>query len=92
MNTTRCGCGKRMSKYARQCAACHTARMTELAAQGRAVVATGKCPDCGSPLAQNFSMTGWYQCVAYPAPSHRKAEFLRLPKCNFQVTIPEVQS
>ena len=59
-------------------------RHEELTAQNRAIVATGKCPDCGAPLVRNMAIAGWYQCAAYPCLQMRKPEFKDLPKCEFQ--------
>lgn len=50
----------------------------------REVVASGKCPICGSPLHRNLAIAGWWQCVAYPCDSHRQPQYRSLPKCEFQ--------
>jgi threonine synthase len=79
---TTCKCGRRMSKYANTCKACHKTRMAELHAEAQAIVATGKCPKCGLPLKRNLAITGWWQCsrcTDYPEP-----EYAQYQKCSFQ--------
>lgn len=46
-------------------------RLEQGRAEVEAVVATGKCPRCGSPLRRNLSMSGWWQCEQLGAPSYR---------------------
>jgi len=46
-------------------------RRTAEQARIRAIVATGKCPLCASPLRRNTSLTGWWQCSQYGAPGFR---------------------
>ncbi len=53
--------------------------------KARAVVATGKCPECGTALVCNSAITGWWQCGAYACEAMRKSEFKGLPPCNFQI-------
>lgn len=53
--------------------------------KARAIVATGKCPDCGTALVSNSAITGWWQCGAYACEAMWKPEFKGLPKCNFQI-------
>jgi hypothetical protein len=53
--------------------------------KARAIVATGKCPECGTALIHNSAITGWWQCGAYASPGLRKPEFRELPKCSFQI-------
>ena len=78
----RCACGRRMNKYANVCSTCHNARMAELHAKNSAIVATGKCPDCGAGLRRNLSMTGWWQCEQLGAETFRKDP--TKPPCSFQ--------
>ena len=40
----------------------HETKMARIHEQGRAVVASGKCPVCGSGLHRNLSFAGWWQC------------------------------
>lgn len=80
----RCACGKRMSRYADRCQSCHAAKMAESIATARRVVATGKCPDCGSPLRRNSALAGWWQCAGYGQPEYRRAEDRAVPHCLFQ--------
>ena len=65
-------------------AAAHDAKMAELLTVARAIVATGKCPDCGSALRRNLSLAGWWQCGRLGADSHRAAEYRGGQACNFQ--------
>lgn len=51
-------------------------------AQTREVVASGKCPDCGSGLRRNLALTGWWQCEQYGAESHRSRP--NDPPCSWQ--------
>jgi hypothetical protein len=51
-------------------------------AHNQAVVATGKCPQCGSPLRRNLAILGWWQCSQYGAVGFR-ADPDR-PACSFQ--------
>ena len=82
---TRCSCGRRMSRNSgiSVCGKCHEARMNELYDAASVVVSTGKCPDCGSSLRRNLSLTGWWQCeqvgaVGFRANADKAA-------CGFQV-------
>ena len=47
------------------------ARTEAAYAEARAIVATGKCPRCGSALKANLSITGWWQCAQYGEPAFR---------------------
>ncbi len=40
----------------------HASRMAAIHEEGRRIVATGRCPECGSGLHRNSSIAGWYQC------------------------------
>lgn len=51
-------------------------------AENRAIVATGKCPDCGAPLRHNSAIRGWWQCSQYGAEGFR-ADSTK-PACPFQ--------
>lgn len=42
--------------------AAHLARMAAIHAEAKAIVASGKCPECGSGLHRNSSLAGWFQC------------------------------
>jgi ribosomal protein L37AE/L43A len=57
-------------------------RIRETQEETRAIVATGKCPQCGRPLRRNWSMTGWWQCVQFGAVGFR--ENSTQPPCNWQ--------
>jgi len=78
----RCKCGKVMSKYAHRCNACDKTFYEGLNKVARAIVQTGKCPDCGSGLRRNLSLAGWWQCEQYGAESFRARP--QEPSCNFQ--------
>lgn len=58
------------------------ARMAAVFAEARALVAAGRCPQCGSALRRNLSMTGWWQCEQYGTVAFRArpAE----PPCSWQ--------
>jgi ssDNA-binding Zn-finger/Zn-ribbon topoisomerase 1 len=62
----------------------HVERMKALKAEASKIVATGKCPECGTGLVRNLALTGWWQCGAYGEPGFRKAEYKDLPHCGFQ--------
>ena len=47
-----------------------------------AIIATGKCPRCGSPLRRNLALTGWWQCSQYGAVGFR-ADSAKDP-CDWQ--------
>lgn len=58
------------------------ARIEQAQAATRAVVATGKCPDCGSGLKRNLALTGWWTCEQRGAVGFRaRAES---PACSWQ--------
>ncbi|GAC1475606.1 MAG: hypothetical protein PVSMB8_00350 [Vulcanimicrobiaceae bacterium] len=88
MTTTKtankCECGKRINQHARQCKACHVAKMMKLQADAAEHVARGTCPHCGTKLVRNLALTGWWQCGAYASADFRKPEFKGLPSCAFQ--------
>ena len=48
----------------------------------RAIVATRKCPHCGSGLRRNLSLTGWWQCEQYGSPTFRARP--SEPGCGWQ--------
>ncbi len=52
--------------------------------EARRIVATGKCPKCGTALKANTSITGWWQCEASINPEFRKPENRTKPPCSFQ--------
>lgn len=62
--------------------AAHRARMEALHATARTIVATGRCPSCGSALRRNLSLAGWWQCEQYGAIGFRKDA--TRPACSFQ--------
>ena len=48
----------------------------------RRIVATGRCPRCGSGIRRNNSITGWWQSEQYGAPQFRaRADD---PDCSWQ--------
>ena len=62
-------------------------------AQLRAIVATGRCPQCRAPLVRNITLAGWWQCAGSGAPGFRGAfdgtgrghpEYDALPACAWQ--------
>ncbi len=62
----------------------HVERMAALHATAKAIVATGHCPECGTPLRRNLSIAGWWQCDALGVPAFRRPEHRNLPECSFQ--------
>ena len=57
-------------------------RMDKIHTEAKAIVAVGKCPDCGRALKRNLSMSGWWQCEQYGSKQFR-AEPAK-PSCDFQ--------
>jgi len=57
-------------------------RMAAAKAEARAVVSSGKCPDCGAPLRRNLSLAGWWQCSQYGAVGFRADS--NKPACGWQ--------
>lgn len=60
----------------------HEARMDAIHAEVQAVVAKGECPQCGSGLRRNSSITGWWQCEQYGAEGFRARA--ADPPCSWQ--------
>ncbi len=58
------------------------ARIEAAQAETRAVVASGKCPCCGSGIRRNLSIAGWHQCEQYGAEGFRKDS--TKPPCSWQ--------
>ena len=81
----RCECGKVMSKYGRKCNACHEARMNEVFAQGAAIVAGGKCPQCGSGLRTSSALPGWWTCEQRGSADFRARAWD--PACSFDCSV-----
>lgn len=63
----------------------HADKMAALKAKAQAIVATGKCPECGTALRQNLALAGWWQCDAFGEPRFRRPENRDKPACHFQV-------
>ena len=57
-------------------------RLDEAKRQANAVVAAGRCPECGAGLRQNLALSGWWQCEQFGAKGFRKDA--NSPSCNFQ--------
>ena len=57
------------------------ARMEAAYVEARSIVATGKCPRCGSALKRNLSITGWWQCGQFGEPPFRLNS--KGPECNW---------
>lgn len=57
-------------------------RIAAAQAETRKIVATGKCPECGSGLRRNLSLTGWWQCEQLGAENFRKDP--AKPSCSWQ--------
>lgn len=87
MNKTCCDCGKKLSKNAGlpRCTRCAAARASVVNAENLAIVATGKCPLCGSALKRNYSITGWWMCEQTGAETFRARP--QDPPCSWQVFV-----
>lgn len=90
-----CACGRRMSKYARACRACHRAVALEAVRRYVAAAKAGTCPHHpGHPLVFNNSLASsmWLQCL-YPhatasaciAASHARSRGAVERSCAYQV-------
>lgn len=75
-------CGNYCRKYADRCIKCARIRSEKLYDEAAAIVATGKCPDCGSGLRRNLALTGWWTCEQRGADGFRKDS--TKPSCEFQ--------
>lgn len=64
------------------CWKCHDAELEAIRAENLKIVATGKCPKCGSGLRRNSALAGWWQCEWYGVESVRKDP--SKPDCSFQ--------
>ena len=51
-------------------------------AEAQKIVAGHTCPQCGTKLYRNLSMTGWWQCGRYGSPGFQKEAG---PHCDFQL-------
>lgn len=60
----------------------HQARMDKIHAEAQAIVASGKCPDCGAGLHENLAILGWFQCDRSGAKGFRRD--LTGSPCSFQ--------
>ena len=49
--------------------------------EASAILDKGVCPDCGTKLYRNLSLTGWYQCGHVGAVGFQREPG---PACNFQ--------
>jgi ssDNA-binding Zn-finger/Zn-ribbon topoisomerase 1 len=56
--------------------------LNKIRVQNRAIVATGKCPDCGEELKRNLALAGWWQCAQFGSAQFRKNP--NKESCNFQ--------
>ena len=79
---SRCECGGRKSKHVPLCNKCLAAKNAARTSESRAIVATGECPCCGSKIARNWSLAGWWQCEQYGAETHRARP--GAPACSWQ--------
>ena len=57
-------------------------RVAKAIAETCAVVASGKCPQCGAGLRRNLALTGWWQCRQYGADGFREDN--TKPHCSWQ--------
>lgn len=58
------------------------ARIAVAKAATRAIVQTGRCPQCGRGLRRNSSLAGWWQCEQLGAETHRADS--TQPPCSWQ--------
>ena len=47
------------------------ARMAAAHAVAQAALAANRCPDCGSTVRRNLSLTGWVMCAQHGEPHFR---------------------
>lgn len=85
MTTTMTAAQKKAEKIRARKA--HSERMAALREQGIAVVAAGKCPECGAGIHRNITITGWWQCDRSGAPGFRRD--MSGSQCGWQVIIPQ---
>ena len=78
---------RRRQKEKAQQASARLSEHEEIQARNRAILDTGKCPQCGAELVRNSALTGWYQCACYGNADRRKAEYRERPGCSFQMFI-----
>ncbi len=57
-------------------------RIAKAQAETCAIVASGKCPYCGSGLRRNLALTGWWTCEQRGAMGFRKDD--NRPECSWQ--------
>ena len=79
---SRCGCGRRKSKYSPTCRECGERERARRLAEAAVIVQTGKCPQCGAKLRRNLALAGWWQCEQYGAEQFRTDP--NKPSCSFQ--------
>jgi hypothetical protein len=82
MTISRCMCGKRKSRNWDRCISCQTFESRKRIAEVKAIVTSGKCPDCGTGLRRNLALTGWWQCSQYGAEGFRTDS--SKPSCSWQ--------
>jgi len=85
MTVSKCSCGRRKSQHVPYCCKCTAERTERRNAECRAILATGKCPECGSALKRNLSLSGWWQCEQYGTTGFRARD--NDPQCSFQMVI-----
>lgn len=66
----------------REAAQASRQRMEAARAAVAAVVASGRCPICGSSVRRNSALAGWWQCEQYGAPGFRARP--ADPACDWQ--------
>ena len=60
----------------------YMAKRLQILRTNQAILKTGKCPDCGTKLYRNLSMTGWWQCGHLGATGFQKEPSDQ--HCSFQ--------
>lgn len=75
-------CGKRCAAHRNRCNRCYNKYMEALKQETTQIVASGKCPHCGSKLKRNLSLSGWWQCEQYGSEQFRARP--QDPACSWQ--------
>ena len=76
-------CGKKKApKYFPVCKPCQAKRLDVRRANATELLKKGVCPECGTKLRYNSSITGWWQCAQLGAEGFRLDA--SKPSCGFQ--------
>lgn len=83
----KCECGRRRSRWSNECHHCFEVKMETTYKTNDLILASNKCPDCGSSLRRNHALEGWYQCMRYGHPDFRPNVAPEVPHCGFQMFV-----